>query len=59
MKPIALIIGVLIVLALFMVPSSWLVMLMLGNFGFGQFGLVDCLPAGAILSLVAGSRSND
>lgn len=38
------------------VPLAWIVMLALGNFGFAQFGLVDCIPAGLILGMLA---SND
>lgn len=33
--------------------TPWLLMLALGNFGFAQFGFLDCLPAGL---LIAGLR---
>lgn len=35
-----------------LLPGAWLVMLALGNFGFTEFGLIDCLPAGMILVLL-------
>lgn len=44
-----------VVVLLGAVPSTWLLMLTLGNFGFGYFGFMDCLPAGIILAGLAGS----
>lgn len=39
-------------------PGAWLVMLALGNFGFSQFGLIDCLPAGFILGALVSGNGN-
>jgi hypothetical protein len=47
-------IGILIgIAALLGGPFTWLLMLALGNFGFVQFGFVDCIPAGIILAALA------
>lgn len=37
-------------------PSTGLLMLALGNFGFPQFGFIDCLPAGLLIGMVASSK---
>lgn len=44
--------------ALFAGPTTALLMLALGNFGFAQFGFVDCLPAGIILAAIASKGSS-
>jgi hypothetical protein len=41
-----------IVVALTGVPATWLVMLAVGNFGFAQFGFVDCIPVGIIIGML-------
>lgn len=46
-----------LVAALAATPSTWLLMLALGNFGFPQFGFIDCLPAGLLVGMVASSKA--
>lgn len=40
-------------------PMTFFLMLALGNFGFTQFGFIDCLPGGVILATIGGSTKND
>lgn len=51
-RTLSLTIAVTVFAALTVLPGAWLVMLNLGNFGHGQFGLIDCLPAGALTGLI-------
>jgi hypothetical protein len=44
--------------ALAAAPSAGLLMLALGNFGFPQFGFIDCLPAGLLIGMVASSKAS-
>lgn len=37
-------------------PAAWLLMLALGNFGFAEFGLIDCIPAGMLISAIATNK---
>lgn len=56
----AAIIGVIVMaLLLFAVPSTWLVMLAAGNFGFSRFGFIDCLPLGIIVAMIASDGSSN
>lgn len=56
MQIIAVAIGLIFIAAAIAVPGAWLTMLALGNFGFSQFGLVDCLPAGAIIGMLSANK---
>ena len=44
---------VLIVFTLAALPFAWLAMLAAGNFGFAEFGLIDCYPLGVLLAALA------
>lgn len=58
MTVLAVLLTLLVAAVLIAVPATWLVMLAVGNFGFAQFGFWDCLPAGLILAMIAGSGTN-